>query len=154
EIISERTRDKIAAARRKGKWVGGHPLLGYDVDPRGSKLVVNKEEARRVRAIFKLYLTYQGLIPMVRELEKRGWLTKCCQTRKGPFRGGQRFTKSSLHHLLTNPVYLGKVKYKKEVHAGEHEAIVDPVVWQQVQDLLRQQRHGRLGRTDSHAILK
>src|SRR4029077_12200357 len=72
EIISERTRDKIAAARRKGKWVGGQPLLGYDVDPHGSKLVVNEEKARRVRAIFKLYLKYQGLIPVVRELEKRG----------------------------------------------------------------------------------
>jgi site-specific DNA recombinase len=154
EIISERTRDKIAAARRKGKWVGGHPLLGYDVDPHGSKLVVNEEEAIQVRAIFKLYLKHQGLIPVVRELEKRGWLTKRWQTRKGRFRGGQRFTKSSLHHLLTNPVYLGKVKYKKEVHAGEHQAIVDLVVWQQVQDLLHQQRNANVGRTDSHALLK
>jgi site-specific DNA recombinase len=154
EIISERTRDKIAAARRKGKWVGGHPLLGYDVDARGSKLVVNEEEARRVRAIFKLYLKHQGLIPVVRQLEKRGWLTKRWQTHKGHFRGGQRFTKSSLHHLLTNPVYLGKVKYKREVHTGEHRAIVDSVAWQNVQDLLRQQNHGRLGRTDSHALLK
>jgi site-specific DNA recombinase len=154
EIISERTRDKIAAARRKGKWVGGHPLLGYDVDPHGSKLVVNEEEARQVRAIFKLYLRQQGLIPVVQELEKRGWLTKRWQTRKGHFRGGQRFTKSSLRHLLTNSVYLGKVKYKKEVHPGEHQAIVDPVVWQQVQDLLCQQSHGRVGRTDSHALLK
>jgi site-specific DNA recombinase len=154
EIISERTRDKIAAARRKGKWVGGHPLLGYDVDPHGSKLVVNEEEARRVRAIFKLYLKHQGLIPVVRELEKRGWLTKRWQTHKGHFRGGQRFTKSSLCHLLTNSVYLGKVKYKKEIHDGEHQAIVDPAVWQQVQDLLCQQSHGRVGRTDSHALLK
>jgi site-specific DNA recombinase len=154
EIISERTRDKIAAARRKGKWVGGHPLLGYDVDPHGSKLVVNEEEARRVRAIFKLYLKHQGLIPVVRELEKRGWLTKRWQTHKGHFRGGQRFTKSSLRHLLTNSVYLGKVKYKKELHAGEHQAIVDPVVWQQVQDLLCQQSHGNVGRADSHALLK
>src|SRR5262249_1317737 len=154
EIISERTRDKIAAARRKGKWVGGHPLLGYDVDPHGFKLMVNEEEARQVRAIFKLYLKHQGLIPVVRELEKRGWLTKRWQTHKGHFRGGQRFTKSSLHHLLSNPVYLGKVKYKKELHAGEHQAIVGPVVWQQVQDLLRQQKHGTLSRTNSHALLK
>jgi site-specific DNA recombinase len=154
EIISERTRDKIAAARRKGKWVGGHPLLGYDVNPHGSKLVVNEEEARRVRAIFKLYLKHQGLIPVVRELEKRGWLTKRWQTRKGHFRGGQRFTKSSLHHLLTNAVYFGKVKYKKELHAGEHQAIVDPLVWQQVQDVLRKQSNGRVGRTESHALLK
>jgi site-specific DNA recombinase len=154
EIISERTRDKIAAARRKGKWVGGHPLLGYDVDPHGSKLVVNEEEARRVKAIFKLYLKHQGLIPVVQELEKCGWLTKRWQTRKGHFRGGHRFTKSSLHHLLTNPVYMGKVRYKKELHPGEHEAIVNPKVWQRVQDLFRRQCNGTSARTESHALLK
>jgi site-specific DNA recombinase len=152
EIISERTRDKIAAARRKGKWVGGHPLLGYDVQ--NSKLVVNEEEAIRVRAIFELYLKHQGMIPVVQELEKLGWLTKRWQTRKGHFRGGQRFTKSSLHHLLTNPVYLGKIKYKKEIHAGEHPAIIPPGIWQQVQDLLGQQSPGTTVRTESHALLK
>jgi site-specific DNA recombinase len=87
EIISERTRDKIAAARRRGKWVGGHPLLGYDVQ--NSKLVVNEEEAVRVRAIFELYLKHQGLIPVVQELEKLGWLTKRWQTRKGIFGTGR-----------------------------------------------------------------
>jgi site-specific DNA recombinase len=152
DIISERTRDKIAAARRKGKWVGGHPLLGYDVQ--NSKLVVNEEEAIRVRAIFELYLKHQGMIPVVQELEKLGWLTKRWQTRKEHFRGGQRFTKSSLHHLLTNPVYLGKVKYKKEVHPGEHQAIVPPDVWQQVQELLHQKGPGTTVRTESHALLK
>jgi site-specific DNA recombinase len=152
EIISERTRDKIAAARRKGKWVGGHPLLGYDVQ--NSKLVINEEEAAKVRIIFELYLKHQGLIPVVHELEKLGWLTKRWQTRKGHFRGGQPFTKSSLHHLLTNPVYLGKVKYKKEVHSGEHQAIVAPDVWQQVQNLLHQNGPETTTRTESHALLK
>jgi len=152
EIISERTRDKIAAARRKGKWVGGQPLLGYDVQ--SSKLVVNEEEAVRVRAMFELYLKHQGLIPVVQELEKRHWATKRWQTRKGHIRGGQLFAKSSLHHLLTNPVYLGKVKYKKEVHPGEHQAIIAPEVWQQVQDLLRQKSPGTAEKKDSHALLK
>lgn len=154
EIISERTRDKIAAARKKGKWVGGHPLLGYDIDPQGFKLVVNEEEAVRVRSIFELYLKHQGLIPVVQILEKRGWLTKRWQTRKGHFRAGQRFTKSSLHHLLTNPVYLGKVKYKKELHPGEHKAIVSSELWQQVQELLRHQDCGNASRNNSHALLK
>jgi len=81
-------------------------------------------------------------------------LTKRWQTRKGHFRGGQKFNKSSLHHLLTNPVYLGKVKYKKEVHPGEHQAIINPDVWQQVQDLLRQKGPGATARTESHALLK
>src|SRR5437879_4388870 len=147
EIISERTRDKIAAARRKGKWVGGHPLLGYDVQ--NSKLVINEEEAVKVRAIFELYLKHQGMIPVVQELEKLGWLTKRWQTRKGHFRGGQPFTKSSLHHLLTNPVYLGKVKHKKEVHPGEHPAIIPVDIWQQVQNLLGHQSPGTTERTES-----
>src|SRR6516162_4075103 len=69
EIISERTRDKMAATRRKGKWSGGMPVLGYDVDPRGGRLLANDEEAIRVRAIFELYLEHQALLPVVEELE-------------------------------------------------------------------------------------
>jgi site-specific DNA recombinase len=156
EIISERTRDKIAATRRKGKWCGGHPILGYEVDPHGPRLVVNEQEARRVREIFVLYLKLQGLTPVVRELEVRGWRNKRWQTRKGQERGGKPFSKTSLHHLLSNVIYAGKIRYKKEVHTGEHAAIVDPETWQQVQDLLR--RHdpakGSTARQPSLALLK
>jgi site-specific DNA recombinase len=137
EIIAERTRDKIAATRRKGKWAGGTPLLGFDVDPRGSKLLVNAEEAELVRAIFALYLEYEALLPVVRELEQRGWANKRWQTRKGRVRGGLPFTKTSLHRLLSNVAFTGKVRYKDEIHDGEHSAIVDPVVFQRVQGLLR-----------------
>ena len=156
EIISERTRDKIAAARRKGKWTGGMPLLGYDVDPRSSKLVVNEPEARQVRTIFGLYLKQRGLIPVVQELQRRGWKTKRWQTRKGRERGGLAFTKTNLHHLLTNVVYLGKVKHKKESFPGEHEGIVPANLWKQVQRLLR--AHGRVqnrrGRQPAGALLQ
>ncbi len=72
EIISERTRDKIAAARRKGKWSGGVPVLGYDVNPQTTKLVVNETEAERVRAIFDLYTRFQTLRQVVDELQRRG----------------------------------------------------------------------------------
>src|SRR5207237_1984331 len=140
EIIAERTRDKIAATRRKGKWTGGCPILGYDVDPRGFRLTVNEAEAERVRAIFALYLEHERLLPVVQELERRGWVNKRWQTRKGHQRGGQPFTRTNLYRLLTNVAYLGKVRYKDEVHAGEQAALVDPVVFQQVQQLLR--RHG------------
>jgi site-specific DNA recombinase len=156
EIISERTRDKIAAARRKGKWAGILAPLGYTIDPRSLKLVVDEAEAERVRAIFKLYLQRRALLPGVEELERRGWTTKRWQTRKGHFRGGQRFTKTSLYQLLTQPAYIGKVRYKTEVHTGEHQAIVDPEVWQQVQVLLRQNGPGRnhRARVQSSALLK
>ena len=118
EIISERTRDKIAATRRKGKWAGGHPSLGYDVDPRGFRLVVNEAEAERVRAIFELYLEHECLLPVVQEPERRGWVSKRWTTPKGRERGGQPFERTSLYRLLTNVAYVGKVRYKDEVHDG------------------------------------
>ena len=82
EIIAERTRDKMSAARRKGKWTGGHPMLGYDIDPRGGRLVVNADEAHQVRTIFELYLDYKALLPVVREIDRRGWRTKQWVTKK------------------------------------------------------------------------
>jgi site-specific DNA recombinase len=143
EIISERTRDKIAATRRKGKWAGGHPILGYDVDPRGFRLVVNEEEAPRVRDIFALYLEHQTLLATVKAIDAKGWTNKQWTTRKGKLRVGRPFDKNSLFKLLTNVAYTGKVKYKTEVHEGEHEAIVDAAIWQRVQNLLT--RNGRTG---------
>jgi site-specific DNA recombinase len=142
EIISERTRDKIAAARRKGKWSGGHPILGYDVDT-NKKLLVNSDEAIRVRAIFDLYLQYESMLAVVQELVRRGWVNKRWITRNGHERGGQPFTTTNLYRLLTNVAYVGKVRYKQEIHDGEHQGIVDPHVWQRVQILLR--RNGRTG---------
>jgi len=141
EIISERTRDKMAAARRKGKWVGGMPVLGYDVVD--TKLVINPLEADRVRRIFQEYLDHDGLISVVHELARRGWRTKAWTTAKGTQRGGRDFDKSSLWQLLTNITYLGKLRYKEEIHEGEHEAIIDREIWQRVQDKL--QRNGRTG---------
>jgi site-specific DNA recombinase len=137
EIIAERTRDKVAATRRKGKWAGGTPLLGFDLDPRGGRLLVNDEEAERVRAIFALYLEHRTLLPVVQELERRGWVGKRWQTRKGRTRGGRPFTKTSLYRLLTNVVYAGKVRYKDEVHTGEQPALIDNETFQRVQALLR-----------------
>ncbi len=137
EIIAERTRDKVAATRRKGKWTGGTPLLGYDLDPRGGRLLVNEEEAMRVRAIFALYLEQQSLLPVVQELERRGWLSKSWQTRKSRTRAGRLFTKTSLYRLLTNVVYAGKVRYKDEVHPGEQPALIDADTFRHVQALLR-----------------
>jgi site-specific DNA recombinase len=136
EIIAERTRDKIAAARRKGKWAGGHPVLGYDIDARTSTLIVNDAEAAHVRAIVGLFLEHQGLRAVVQELDRRGWRTKRWTTRHGRKRGGRPFTKTSLFQLLTNVTYVGQVKYQDEIHAGEHPAIVESAVWQRVQEVL------------------
>lgn len=145
EIIGERIRDKIAAQRRKGKWAGGFPILGYDVDRSGAspKLVVNGYEAAQVREIFRLYLSLGSMLPVVEDLERRGWRNKRWTAKKGHKMGGRVFDKSSLYALLTNPLYMGKVKHKSDLFPGEHEPIVPPDVFQAVQAQL--QKNGRTG---------
>src|SRR5882724_1150029 len=93
EMIADRTRDKMAAARRKGKWVGGRPVLGYDVAAGGGKLVVNPEEASRVKAIFALYLQHQSLDVVLAEVQARKWATKRWRPRDGKEHPGRSFTK-------------------------------------------------------------
>ncbi len=137
EIISERTRDKMAAARRKGKYLGGRPILGYDLDRVRKKLVVNEGEAERVRQIFELYLENEGLIGTIVGMEKRGWRTKLWTTNSGKMLGGGPFNKNTLHDLLTNRLYLGKVVYRDEIHEGEHDAVVDVKLFDAVQKKLR-----------------
>jgi site-specific DNA recombinase len=136
EIISERTRDKIAATRKKGKWPGGFPVLGYRPDPATSKLVVDKREAVRVRGIFELYLELRSLLPVVRELRRRGWLTKAWTTKAGKIRQGKPFDRISLHRLLTHVLYTGFVPHKGQRYPGEHKAIVDLETFRRVQELL------------------
>ena len=134
ETIAERTRDKIQAARRRGLWTGGRPILGYDVVEK--RLVVNEAEATRVRAIFDLYLDRAGLMAVVRELKGRGWRGKTWTNKRGIEVIGGPFTKDSVHKLLTNPLYAGRVRAGKELVDGVHEAIVNEAVWEDVQRTL------------------
>ncbi len=138
ETIAERTRDKMAAARRKGKWVGGAPCLGYDIAPGGRALVVNEAEAQRVRQIFALYLEVQSVQVTVERLNELGWTMKKWVTRKGRPYGGRRFNKSSLHELLKNMTYIGKVNYKGHIAEAEFPGIVDPEVFRAVQECLNE----------------
>ena len=156
EIISERTRDKMSAARKKGKWIGGIPVLGYDVDPKGGKLLVNEAEAQRVRQIFKLYLEHGSLIPTVRAINQRGWTTKGWTTRDGRARFGKSFTKNGLFRLLTNVLYVGKVSHKGSAFAGEHAAVVPQELWDKVNVQLRQNSRtgGREARNKYGALLR
>jgi len=155
EMISERTRDKIAATRRKGKWCGGVPILGYDVDRSVSKLIVNHQEALRVREIFKLYVKHRALSAVVAQLRQRGWRNKRRTTRKGTIRGGRPFSKTTLHHLLRNVTYAGRLRYKQEVHEGEHEAIVNERLFDKVQRILKHNdRAGAHERNGYEALLK
>ncbi len=143
EIIGERIRDKIAASRQKGKWTGGTPILGYDVDRSngGPKLVVNAAEAARVQQIFEMYLEHGSLLAVVAELARRDWRSKVWTTRGGKRRGGLPIDKCGLHNMLANVLYVGKVRHKKEVYPGAHEAIVSEDLFQRVQVRLCQNRN-------------
>lgn len=145
EIIGERIRDKIAAQKRKGKWAGGVPILGYDVDRSGGspKLVVNAKEAARVREIFPMYLDKGSLLPVVSELVHRNWVNKRRVTKKGNELGGRPFDKATLYMLLTNPILTGKIRHKGEIYEGEHEAIIDQGLFDEVQRQLK--LNGRTG---------
>ena len=136
ELIGERTRDKMSAARRKGKWVGGCPVLGYDVDPAGGRLIVNEEEAERVRAIFALFEQHRTANPTLAEIEGRGWTLKSWTRKRGQFRSGGRFAKNSLLRLLRNTLYTGAIRHKGHLYPGEHEAILDTGTFERVQALL------------------
>ncbi len=137
ETIAERTRDKMSAARRKGKWVGGPPFLGYDIAPGGRALVVNEAEAQRVRQIFSLYLELQSIKAVAQVLNNRGWTMKRWVSQKGVPCGGGRFAKTSLNGLLRNMSYIGKVNYRGHIADAEFPGIVEPAVFQAVQDCMK-----------------
>lgn len=136
EVTGERIRDKIAASKKKGLWMGGPVPLGYEVIER--KLVPVPEEAERVRTIMQRYLASSSANELIHELEAEGIRTKVQRRISGPHRGGIPFRRGSLFHLLKNPIYRGKIVHKGEVYEGEHKAIVDDYLWKQVQARLQQ----------------
>jgi len=157
ELIGERTRDKLSAARRRGKWTGGHPVLGFDLDPRGGQLLVNNAEAEMVREVFQQFVEKRSLVQVADELNRRGWTLKRWTTKDGKPYGGGRFDKVSLRRLLTNHAYVGKVEFEGTVYDGEHAAIVSPKVFRDVLQVLAENhstggaahrnRHGALLRS-------
>ena len=147
ELIGERTRDKMSAARRKGKWVGGCPVLGYDVDPGGGRLIVNEEEAERVRTIFALFEEHRSALLTLAEIERRGWKLKSWTRKSGQFRPGGPFALNSLRRLLTNILYTGAIRHKGQSYPGEHAAILAPGTWERVQNLISRRAAFARGRS-------
>ena len=134
EVTGERIRDKIAASKKKGMWMGGSPPLGYDLPEAGShSLRVNDAEADIVRMIFKRYLQHKSVHALVRELKVKDIRSKTRVTLKGRTIGGQPFSRGALYHLLRSRVYLGEVPNKDQSHPGLHEAIIDTELFKAVQ---------------------
>jgi DNA invertase Pin-like site-specific DNA recombinase len=140
EVTGERIRDKIAASKRKGLWMGGPLPLGYDVNDR--RLVINETEADLVRHIYARYLELGSVVELVDYLNANGYKTKLKLGANGSKRGGGPFRRGMLYHLLANPLYQGNVAHKKDVYPGEHEAIVTEDIWQAVQDKLKANTSG------------
>ncbi len=152
EVTSERIRDKIAASKRKGLWVGGMAPLGYDTKDR--KISVNEREAERVRDIFRSYLKLGSLNLLMADLRKRGIVSKVRTLKTGETVGSIPFTRGPLVHLLRNRFYVGEVVFKGEILAGEQPAIVDRGLFDAVQAKLSEQRNGHTTtRLKSEALL-
>ena len=156
EVTGERIRDKIAAAKKKGLWMGGVPPLGYDVVDR--QLVVNQDEARVVRSIFAEMLTIGSPTIIAQRLADEGVTTKSWMTKAGVHRAGTRMEKKYLHKLLRNRIYLGKLSHKGTWYPAIHAAIIDQGLWDQVQSVLSIDGHKRgsetLTRRRTDALLR
>src|SRR4051812_50066909 len=131
EIIGERTRDQLSAARRKGKWIGGVPVLGYDVAPAGGRLLVNAAEAERVRDLFALCACSSSMSEAVGQARACGWRAKQWTSRSGRTHGGQLLSLSTLRRLLTKGFYCGELLHKGGVFPCEQEPLFSPELLQE-----------------------
>jgi DNA invertase Pin-like site-specific DNA recombinase len=141
EITGERIRDKIAASRKKGMWMGGSVPLGYD--PRDHKLVINPAEAKTVRTIFELYAEHCCVRRLKEELDRRQLISKRVTSQTGRTWGGRPFGRGQLYYILKNRLYIGEAVHKGQSYPGQHEAIVDLDLWDRVQSTLTANRRER-----------
>jgi site-specific DNA recombinase len=135
EVTGERIRDKIAASKRKGMWMGGVPPIGYEV--RDRQLVINPCEAETVRQIFQRYCELGSVRLLKDELDRGGIRSKIRIAKNGVQSGGQSFSRGALYTLLGNPIYVGEVRHKGTRHPGQHLPIVERAIWEKAEGLLR-----------------
>jgi DNA invertase Pin-like site-specific DNA recombinase len=152
EMIAERTRDKMSAARRKGRWTGGPPPVGYDVVDR--KLVVNEAEAALVRRIYELYLDLRSVVAVAGALNAEQRTTKHYVSIGGRSHGAREWESNSVLHVLRHPIPAGLMRCHGEVHEGQHPAIIDRVTYHRVQNLLDERggQRTRWGRNPDYLL--
>jgi site-specific DNA recombinase len=141
EIAGERIRDKIAASKKKGMWMGGNVPLGYDVKDR--KLIVNEPEASTLRLIFRRYAELGSVALLKAALDRQDIVSKRREGAGGRLAGGQHFSRGALYLMLQNRIYRGDIVHQGEAYSGQHQAILDPELWQIVQDKLAANRQER-----------
>ncbi len=141
EVTGERIRDKIAASKRKGLWMGGLPPLGYDPDERTLK--INEAEAATVRTVFDLYRRFGNVARVKEESDRLQLRTKRREWSNGKVSGCQPLNRGHIYHLLSNPIYIGMITHKGELYKGQHTAIIDQVIWNAVRALMSDQTSPR-----------
>jgi len=142
EVTGERIRDKIAASKKKGMWMGGQPSLGYDV--KDKKLIVNKAEAETVRHIFRRYVELKSVRLLQADLDAAGIVSKARTASDGSRYGQKPLARGALYLMLQNRIYRGETVHKDNNYPGEHEALVDEALWNEVQALLASNRVDRV----------
>ena len=147
EVAGERIRDKIAASKKKGMWMGGLPPLGYDV--RDRKLVVNEEEANTVLHIFRRYVELRSVRALKAELDAAGIRSKHRTFADGTVYGGHKLSRGALYLMLQNRIYRGEITHKGNAYPGEHKAIVDKALWDKVEAVLAENRVDRTTGADA-----
>ncbi len=147
EVTGERIRDKIAASKKKGMWMGGVPPLGYDVKDR--KLIVNGPEAEIVRHIYRRYVALGSVQALQADLDVSGVVSKRRINRRGRETGGKPMGRGQLYHMLQNRIYRGEIVHKGESYPGEHDPIVDETVWTEAQQTLAGNRVARAHSTNA-----
>ena len=153
EVTAERIRDKVAASKRKGLWVGGMVPLGYEL--KDGKLVFVEDEAEQVRTIFKRYLELGSVNRLVIDLRERNFRSKVRKLSTGGTRGGGAFTQGPLFYLLRNRFYIGEIRYKNEICPGPQPPLIEREIFEAVQAKLTEQRsHQVTRRTKSAALLR
>jgi len=143
EMIAERTRDKMAAARKRGKWLGSRPPYGYLGDHDKKQLVVIEEEAERVRTMFRMYLRLGSVNAVAKRINDLGWMKKGYRAKTGRVTPPRKYRDKDVHTILRNVTYLGKVEFNGELYEGEHEAIVSEELFARVQSVLSSKACGR-----------
>jgi site-specific DNA recombinase len=156
EVTGERIRDKLAATKKKGMWVGGQPPLGYRLED--SKLVIIPKEAALVRTIFRGYLRgclkRPSLIELAEQLNQQGRTTKHWVSSKGLEHGGKPLNPKYLYRILTHPIYIGKITHKDKVWAGKHKPIIDKPLWDKVYSVIQTQHRQTRHRWEHPYLLK
>lgn len=135
EVTAERIRDKIAASKRKGLWMGGNVPIGYQ--PNGRTLVIHESEAQTIRTIYELYLKLGTVQSVTDEAKQLGLKSRLRVRGAGRVTGGRPFDRGHIHHILTNPIYAGRIKHRTSSYEGQHPAIIEPAVWDRVQRKLQ-----------------